>query len=104
MPSPGSNARRLHSLSGWLPSIAVPSTAGRGAAVHDRPKPRTIQVPMPAFSTIRGSDILDQREPRADGEAEDRRVDEKSNAWANQYDDDEAPFRPPRRSVHVRSW
>ena len=67
------------------------------------PKPRTIHVPMPA-SGARSQvvEVLDQREAGADGEAEDRRVDEEADAMrADQRDDDQPlqQFLDDRRDV-----
>ena len=57
------------------------------------PKPRTIHVPMPASgSEPQVVEVLDQREAGADGEAEDRRVDQEADAVrADQRDDDQRP-------------
>ena len=66
---------------------------GGGAAVHDRRAEAAHDPRADArvLHDLQEVDVLDQRESRADGEAEDRRVDEKSDAMgANQSDDDEA--------------
>ena len=96
-PSPGSEraharARRPASAS----SIARPITAKIAVAppcMIAVPKPRTIQVPMPASGTIsQVVEVLDEREPRADGEAEDRRVDQEADAMRADQRDDHEPL------------
>ena len=96
MPSPGSKCTQAElARSASASSIARPITAKIAVAppcMIAVPKPRTIQVPMPASGTIfEVVEVLDQRESGADGEAEDRRVDQEADAVrADQRDDDEA--------------
>ena len=76
-------------------SIARPITAKIAVAppcMIAVPKPRTIHVPMPASGhLVQIVEVLDQRESGADGEAEDRRIDQEADAMrADQRDDDEA--------------
>ena len=91
--SPGSSERTR--ARGACSSSARPITAKTAVAppcMIAVPKPRTIQVPMPASrSDLQEVEVLDQREAGADGEAEDRRVDEEADAvHADQRDDDQA--------------
>ena len=64
----------------------------RGAAVHDRRAEAAHDPDAQARlrRLVQVVEVLDQREARADGEAEDRRVDEEADAvHADQGDDDQ---------------
>ena len=100
-PSPGSKRADAQRAPGVASSSARPITAKMAVAppcMIAVPKPRTIQVPIPASSTTSQEvEVLDERETRADGEAEDRGVDQEADAMrADQRDDDERLSAAPR--------